>query len=497
NAYTIWLSKKTNKFYRLPTEAEWEYAARGGKKSKGYIYSGSNDLEEVSWTFENAINSKVDWEYEEKAGTFPVGQKKPNELGIYDMTGNLSEWVSDVYDYKYKGGINPTGPIVGALKIVRGGSWDNEDIESRNTARTRAIPINQFTTNKGFRVVMEKDHFSKIDTIAQKYDFNGVVLVKKRDAILYHKSFGLTDQKQGTPMTKETPFSIMSITKVFTSTIILQLVEEGKIDLNHTIAKYLPDYKGPAANRVTVHQLLNHTSGIQAAEVTKEKDGETPSIYASIYSTDQLMHKYCSGPLVSEPGTKFDYSNADYILLGKIIEGIENDTYENVLNRRILKPLKMNDTGMITNSNYEELNLKKGFPMAYSWDKDAEVLNEDEQVYVQNFFSSGGMYATVTDLAKFSDALYLEKSLLSKSSMESLLQTHPEGNEYGYGLWVRFRERGKEIIKVAHRPGRNLGINTMLNYVFDHDICIIILSNTDKISVDGFTGFIQKQLFEE
>ncbi len=332
-AYTVWLSKKTNKLYRLPTEAEWEFAAKGGREGKGFIYSGSNEVEEISWLFENAINSTVEWGYEDKAGTFPVGQKKPNELGIYDMTGNLSEWVSDVYDYKYQGGISPAGPTMGGLRIVRGGSWDHEEVDSRNSTRIRSSPVNQFTTNKGFRIAMEKEHFARIDTIAHKYDFNGVVLIKKRGDILYHKSFGVTDQEQRTPMARETPFSIMSITKVFTSTIILQLVEEGKVNLNHTIAEYLPDYKGPAANVVTLHQLLNHASGIQSSETIKSEDSDIPSIYTNIYSTDQLMDQHCSGPLVYEPGSKFYYDNGDYIILGKIIESVEKDTYDNVLSR--------------------------------------------------------------------------------------------------------------------------------------------------------------------
>ncbi|MEO0341636.1 MAG: SUMF1/EgtB/PvdO family nonheme iron enzyme, partial [Bacteroidota bacterium] len=347
-AYTAWLSKKTNKRYRLPTEAEWEFAARGGTKSKGYIYAGSNKLEEVGWWFENAIGSKVPWGYEEKAGTFPVGQKKPNELGIYDMTGSLSEWVLDVYDNQYRGGINPRGPAVGAIRIVRGGSWDNEDYESRNTARTRARPVSQFTTNKGFRVAMEKDVFARIDTIANKYDYNGIVLVKKRGEIIYQKSFGVTDLEKGTPMTNETPYTIMSITKVFTSTIILQLMEEGKIDLHHTIDQYLPNYTGPAASKVTIHQLLNHTSGIQPSETLKEKGTDIPSIYENKYSPKELMEVHCSGPLVYEPGSKFYYDNGDYIILGNIIASIEKDSYEKVLHRRILSPLKMDNSGLIT-----------------------------------------------------------------------------------------------------------------------------------------------------
>lgn len=496
-AYTKWLSEKTKKNYRLPTEAEWEYAARGGKKSEGNLYSGSNNLEEIGWTFEYAVGSKVGWGIEDKAGTFPVGQKKPNELGIYDMTGNLSEWVFDVYDYKYQGGINPSGPKTGAQRIVRGGSWDHEDEEARNTARTRATPINEFTTNKGFRVAMEKEYFSRIDTIAQKYDFNGIIHVKKRKSVLFEKSFGFQDLEKKIPMTTETPFTIMSITKLFTSTIILQLMEEGKINLNYTIDQYLPNYRGPAANRVTIHQLLHHTSGIQPSETIKAKDSDIPGIYVNHYNTDELMQVHCSGPLVYDPGTKFYYDNGDYIILGKIIESIEKDTYEKVLHRRILGPLGMTNSGLITNENYEKFNTENRFPKGYTWDKEEELHNADDPVYTQNYYSGGGMYATIQDLARFSDALYLERSLLSEASMERLFQTYPEGNQYGYGLWVRFHDRGKEIIKAAHRPGRNMGINTMFTYVFDHDISILIFTNSDKVSVDGFTAFIQKLILEK
>ena len=109
------LNKLTGKTFRLPSEAEWEYAARGGIKSKGYKYSGSNNLGDVAW-------------YEDNSGskTHPVGTKAPNELGLYDMSGNVCEWCQDWYEvfyYSSSPSSNPTGPSSGTYRVCRGGAW--------------------------------------------------------------------------------------------------------------------------------------------------------------------------------------------------------------------------------------------------------------------------------------------------------------------------------------------------------------------------------------
>mgnify|MGYP001118214144 CR=1 FL=1 len=480
-AYVNWLSKQTHKNYRLPTEAEWEYAARGGQKSKGYVYSGSNTPQAVAWSSEFAENSKTGWKFEGDVGTHPVGQKTPNELGIYDMSGNLKEWCSTVYDHILEAGINPTGPAMGSARVLRGGSWDNENQDARVSARDHAFPVNRFAVNKGFRVAMEKDIATKVDAYVKKKKFSGVILIRKKGKTLYHKSFGMANREKSIPHTKQTVYPIASITKIFTSVIILQLMEEGKIDLSKTIGDYLPNYQGPARDKVTIHQLLTHTSGLARSEDKQSEGHLFPDIYSDSISTDELVKKYCSGELIHPPGSTFNYANGDYIILGKIIEQLTKDTYQNVLQKRMLTPLKMQSSGLITNTNQPQ-NLAQG----YTRSRKTKKITRDADKLFQNYFAGAAMYATASDLAKFADALYDQKTLLKPATLKLFLQNYSQTRGYGYGLWVRHSTYNKTKVKVAERYGRIWGINTLVGRFMSHGITVIVLGNTNLVNPGNF-----------
>lgn len=328
-----------------------------------------------------------------------------------------------------------------------------------------------------------------IETYSKKHNFSGTILIQKEKKRTYQKSFGYANIPFKVSNNTNTKYKIASITKAFTSVLILQLVEAGKLDLHKPIKTYLPNYTGEAGDKVTIHQLLNHTSGIANIDrnVASAENAVKNGIphYQTPLTTDELLSKYCSEKLVNIPGKVFDYNNADYIILGKIIEKSYDKRFEEVLSEKILKPLGMLNSGMLYQSQITETLAETYFSL-----NDSKTLRNDLPVYIENWFAAGAMYSTVTDLLKFSKALFGSK-LLKKETLELMFTSGLD--EYGYGVWVynNYNIRGKNF-KIIKRPGSIMGSQTMLFHILEANTTIIILSNSATVDLDSFVAEIAK-----
>ncbi|MGN7824362.1 serine hydrolase domain-containing protein [Chitinophaga sp. 22536] len=347
-----------------------------------------------------------------------------------------------------------------------------------------------FTIGNAFGQSFNVDRF--IDSLVTKNNFNGTILLAKENSTWYKKSFGSANFQQQIPNTTDTRYKIASITKAFTAVLTLQLYEQGKIDLYKTINTYLPDYKGEAANKVTVIQLLNMTSGIHNmdADLTLEsalKQGMPQ--YQLPHTTDEMLTLYSSGKLETEPGKVWDYNNADYIILGKIIERATGKTFEENLHAGILQPLEMVNSGIAC-----QQKIIPRLADTYFYRDDIKALVNDLPAYMENWYASGAMYASADDVLKFANALF-GKKLLKQATLD--LMFTPVLNEYGCGVWVYkdydIHHRHYTIIK---RPGSIMGAQAMLFHVLEKGATIIILSNTATTSLDEFAAKIAARVVE-
>lgn len=331
-----------------------------------------------------------------------------------------------------------------------------------------------------------------IDSFAKQQPFNGTILINQPAKPRYKKSFGMANFAFKIPNTPDTRYKIASITKLFTSVLILQLEEQGKLTLDNFFGVYLPDYKGPAGTKVTVRQLLNMTAGMKNIDAGTTLESALAigiDQYQHPYTLDQLLNKYAYDTLVAIPGARFDYNNLDFLLLGKIIETLHGKSFEQVLGDQVLQPLKMTNTGMLT-----QATIVDRLADTYFYRDDLKMLSNDLPVYWGNWYAAGSMYSNVDDLAIFSQALFGGK-LLKKSSMDQLMVSGYD--EYGLGVWVykdyKIKSRNYTIVK---RPGSIMGAQAMLFHVLEKGVTILILSNTGTVSLDEFAASIADRLIE-
>src|SRR5579872_1734842 len=312
---------------------------------------------------------------------------------------------------------------------------------------------------------------ARADELAKKDEFSGVVLVARHGQVVLQKAWGLANRETKTANTLDTRFRIGSMNKMFTMVSTLQLVEAGKLSLDDTIGKILPDYPNQdVASRVTVRNLLTHTGGtgdifgpdFEKNRLTLREHGD----YLKLYGARGLDH---------EPGAEFRYSNYGFVLLGAIIEKVTGTSYYDYVRSHVFQPAGMTATDSLPESEAVP-NRSAGYMK-----QDGKWVPNTDTLPVRGT-SAGGGYSTAGDLLRFAQALESGK-LISKASLA--MATTPFKEHYGFGLGIQ----GEGPLRSYGHGGGAPGMNGELRIFPELGVVVVCLSNLDPPAATRLADF--------
>lgn len=320
---------------------------------------------------------------------------------------------------------------------------------------------------------------SSLDKLSVEDKFSGAVLLAKHDKVLFEHAYGYADHAFDVPNQVDTKFNFGSMGKMFTGVSILQLAQQGKLSLDDKLIKDLPGYPNKdVAEKVTIRQLLTHTAGLGDFFGPEFMD----SSMAKFDTLESLLPLFVNKPLLFEPGTKWYYSNAGFIVLGLVIQHVSGESYYDYVREHIFEPAGMTNTG--------------------NWPADADVPNralgyttmgqppgaprKTNIFSLQRGGSAGGGYSTVEDLLRFAEALQGYK-LLNKQytdmEMTGSVAIPIPGAKYGFGM----EDSLGNGVRIVGHDGGGPGIQSVLDIYPEQGYVVAIMANYDDAMkpVDG------------
>ncbi|SKA44176.1 CubicO group peptidase, beta-lactamase class C family [Chitinophaga eiseniae] len=343
---------------------------------------------------------------------------------------------------------------------------------------------------------------SRLDSLLKDYhrkgQLDGTILVARKGKVVYQGHFGYANRQFNIPIGPDTRFPIASITKLYTAVLVMQLQEEKKLDIHQPVSAYLPELLPVAGKKITLQQLLLHSSGLPGDKVADYYARSTPR-------PANFIRKNVKDSTLFEPGSRFRYNNVDYILLGAVIEKVTGKHWEQVLKEKVLAPLQLANTGVVVQQDIIP-RLAYGYHnYTFGTGTAQDTLFNDETPYFENYATAGSLYATALELLKLDEALYGHKLL----SPAALAVMYTPATELGYNKYSRgYPALGSYInsvpgirqgkaVKVIERRGNINGFNSsLLRCVEDHNT-IILLCNTDTGNMEKIGDDILRALYRE
>jgi CubicO group peptidase (beta-lactamase class C family) len=344
------------------------------------------------------------------------------------------------------------------------------------------------TTLTNGSIVSGSQQIADIDSylshLATTGAFSGSVLLARGDTVLLSKGYGQADEENNIPNTPQTRFRIGSNTKQFTAMAILLLQERGKLHVQDSVCRYVPDCPSDW-QPITIHNLLTHTSGIP--DYINSPD--FPPLIGTPATPEQLVARFKNQPLLFPPGDHWQYSNSGYTLLGYIIERVSGESYAQFLQDNILEPLHLDNTGYDSN-NPQPPEHANGYLSAH---------NKPVYLDMSEFYAAGALYSTVEDLYRWDQAL-LSDELVSQQVMDAMFTPYipcPSGGcalssdiGYGYGWFIANESNHRLIYHWGHIDG----FFTSNSFYPQDQVIVVVLSNLETSDVFGTSDKLGKML---
>jgi CubicO group peptidase (beta-lactamase class C family) len=330
---------------------------------------------------------------------------------------------------------------------------------------------------------------AKLAGIMQAYHnynmFDGAVLVAENGKIIYKGAFGLANREWNIPNQTDTKFMLGSVSKPLTATLMLIQVQKGLLDLNKTIADYLPEFKNKPAAAITIKQLLSHTSGIPNYDIIKDF---FPRISRQNFTREDYVKVYMDSALSFEPGSRYFYSSWGYFTLGYIMERVTGKTYSQLMKDDIFSKLQMNNSG-----SYQHLqvvpNRATGYDYSFGGFTSADFRDQS------NTMGTGDLYSTVEDLFKFHLAIS-NHTLLNKQLTDEMLSPGIRPARYGYGWFNQnFKYTPADSIAANFHLGMTEGFISFMLRIPSTNSFTLILCNSSPTDFFGITKNLVKALY--
>jgi len=309
------------------------------------------------------------------------------------------------------------------------------------------------------------------------------IIITKKDSVIYKRNFGSADLDKKTPITETTIFDIASASKQFTGMAIAILEEQGKININDKINKYLPDLS-EAMSDITVYQLVHHTSGIRDWPTLFALKGWQPEKPLSLDDISDILKKQKS--LNFKPGTEFSYSNSNYNLLAKIVEAVKDTSFESWVQDYIFVPLAMENTNFVNNSNLEENIVANSY--YFDGNKYIPFANN------LNAYGSSSIMSSTADMLKWLTN-FKSKILGGNVAFNKITQKGNLNNsktiDYGYGLYIT-EIKGK---KAYYHDGAWGGYRSGTVIFPEESVNVVFLCNNGTLNPQKIVNDIAEILF--